>query len=136
MKVLAMLLLCASMPGFSQAETQLTLQQKFEAMQSQAPNGFPTLFVVSTSSVSPSTFLGADGGCSMNLETFGKVYFVETPSGMFKDCKAFQPGTILWGHVHRILGTVVDVLDSTEGKPKSRRYIVQNISLVNPETQQ
>lgn len=139
MKLLVMLLLSAALPAFAQAATtavQPTFQEKFNALQATAPKGFPTLFVVATATVSPSTFLGSDGGCVMNLETLGKVYFVATSPGMFSDCKAFQPGTVLWGHVHKILGTVVDVLDTTETKQKSRRYIVKNVSLVDPASQQ
>lgn len=130
----AMLLLLVPLSGFAQAGTEPTVKQMFDAMESKAPKGYPTLFVVTTSSVSPSTFMGSDGGCVMNIETFGKVYFVTGASG-WHGCKSFQPGTVLWGRVHRVLGTVVDILDAGEGKPKSLRYTVQDISLVDPETQ-
>jgi hypothetical protein len=137
MKALPILLLCA-LPVLAQSASisnQSILQDRFKVLESQAPKGYPTLFVVSTASMSPGTFLGNDGGCVMNLETFGQIYFVTTGPGFLGGCKAFQPGTVVWGRVHRMLGTVVDVLDTSEGKPKSRRYTVKDVTLVNPANQ-
>jgi hypothetical protein len=130
MKVALILLLC-SLPALAQ-----DFATKFKEAESHAPKGYPTLFVVTTASVEPSTLFGNDGGCAMNLETLGQIYFVGVEPGFFSDqCKAFQPGTVLWGHLHRNVAAVVDVIDPSETKPKSRRYIVKNVTLVNPETQ-
>jgi hypothetical protein len=71
----------------------------------------------------------------MDLETAGQILSVSSPPGMFGPCKAFQPGAIVWGHIHRVLGAVVDVLDTTGTKAKSRRYVIENVTLVDPAVQ-
>ena len=90
----------------------------------EAPKGYPTPFLVKP------------GGCGMYLETLGKVYHVESVHNpIIKDCTVLPPGTVVWGHVHRILGVVVDLHDITGAKPRSIRYIVQNTTVVDPAKQ-
>lgn len=130
MKV-ALLLLLVSLPALSQ-----DLTAKFKEAESHAPKGYPTLFIVRSASMSPGA-LGESGGCAMTLETLGQVYQVATSPSWPGKCTAYQPGTAIWGRVHTILGTVVDLLDDIkEGKAKYSRYLVTDVTLVNPETQQ
>ena len=130
-------LLC-SLPLAAQVDAGTAAKlANFKEAEAQAPKGFPTLFRVNSAAVDPGQLFGTDRGCTMRLETAGQLYEVTGLGGFTADCTVFQPGSMVWGHVHRILGTVVDVLD-TRGlkKPKSRRYKVEAIALVDPATQQ
>jgi hypothetical protein len=129
MKTALLLLLC-SLPTLAQTVDLA----KFKEVESHAPKGYPTLFAVASSSMQPGS-LGQSQTCVMELETLGSVYFVTAEAGFVTPCKAFQPGTMVFGRVHNLLGQVVDVIDPAEQKPKSHRYLVKNVTLVDPSRQ-
>lgn len=126
----ALILLLVSITASAQDFTA-----RFRENESHAPKGYPTFFWVTSSSITPAS-LGDTQGCTMYLETLGRRYFVVGQAGWTAPCKAFQPGTPLFGHVHQMVDQVVDLIDPTEAKPKSHRYFVRDITLVDPATQQ
>jgi hypothetical protein len=129
---LTLLLLLFSLPAFAQ-----DFATKFKEAESRAPKGYPTLFIVTSASISPAT-LGSAQECGMSLETLGRRYLVVGQAGWTTPCKAFQPGTPLFGHIHQMVDQVVDLVDPKDAnpKPKSHRYFVRDITLVDPATQQ
>jgi hypothetical protein len=129
MKLTALLLLF-SLPALAQSLDQA----KFKEAESHAPKGYPTLFVVTSSSITPAS-LGDTQGCVMNIETLGRSYFVVGQAGWFAPCKAIQPGSPVWGHVHQMVDQVVDIIDPADPKPKSHRYFVRDITLLDPASQ-
>jgi hypothetical protein len=78
---------------------------------------------------------GREEECGMSIETIGTRYYVTGGPALMSGCKLFQPGTLIYGKVHRILGEVVDLLDTTGDKPKSRRYTVHSVELIDPAKQ-
>jgi hypothetical protein len=117
------------------AQNGSDVSAKFAEAESHAPKGFPTLFIVRSSSRSPGQLFGSNGDCAMDLVTLGKVYDVYAQD-TFRECVALSPHTVVWGHDHRIIGSeVIDLLDTGGPKPKSRRYLVRNVILVDPATQ-
>lgn len=129
----ALLLLLFSLPALGQ-----DFAARFKEAESHAPKGYPTLFIVTSASITPAT-LGGTQECGMSLETLGRRYFVVGEASWLAACKSFQPGKALFGHVHQMVDQVVDLVDPEEmagKKPKSRRYFVRDISLVDPATQQ
>jgi hypothetical protein len=129
MKTLVLLLLCSL-----QAAAQSVDVAKFRETESHAPKGYPTLFMVKWAVMQPGS-LAQSQTCSMQLETLGSVYLVGAENGFTSPCKVYSPGTALWGHVHNLLGQVVDVIDPADPKSKSHRYLVTNVTLVDVATQ-
>jgi len=131
---LALFVLLISLPAIGQDFTA-----KFNEAQNRAPKGYPTLFIVTSASISPAT-LGGTQDCVMNIETLGRSYFVVGTASLFAPCKPYSPGTALFGHVHQMVDQVVDLVDPAEqqsGKRlKPHRYFVRDITLLNPATQQ
>ncbi|HXP07576.1 MAG TPA: hypothetical protein VN828_03730 [Acidobacteriaceae bacterium] len=134
----ALLLLFCSLPAFSQSQpdpNQAATAQKFKQLEASAPKGYPTPFVVASAVSQPGQLLGREQSCAMNIETLGQVYYVTAMQGFTAACKVYAPGTVMYGHVHQLLGQVVDLLDTTGAKPKSHRYTVENVALVDPSQQ-
>lgn len=121
-----------------QAGAQSVDAAKFKEVETHAPKGYPTLFMVKWSAMAPAS-LGQSQECSMELETLGNIYRVDVPNGIVTPCKALTPGTPLWGRVHNnFVGQVIDAIESSDAsvaKPKSRRYFVRSVQLVDPATQ-
>lgn len=126
----ALILFLLSLSAFGQ-----DLAAKFKEAEVHAPKGYPTLFVVDQAVKRPAVMFGREEECGMTLETLGTRIYVSGAPGMLSGCKMFTPGTLVYGKVHRLLGQVVDILDTTGDKPKSHRYIVQNIELLDPAKQ-
>jgi hypothetical protein len=133
--VFALLLCVATIARAQEDPTHAAAMAKFREMQAKAPKGYPTLFHVDTASVDPGTMFVAPASCVMLLETEGQIYRVSGGPGMMTGCTIFQPGDFVYGHVHRVLGMVVDILDMRQAKPKSRRYTVNDVTLVDPKKQ-
>lgn len=127
MKVALILLL------FSLAASAQDITTQFKEAESHAPKGYPTLFLVTTSTITPATLGGAQE-CGMTIDTLGKRLLIVGEAG-WTACKAYQPGTHLWGHVHQMVDQVVDLLDPTEPRPKGHRYFVRDVTLIDPATQ-
>jgi hypothetical protein len=108
----------------------------FKEAEAKAPQGFPTLFVVSSASSQSGGILGNDE-CEMYLSTLGTRYFVtSTEGGIRTRCKVFRPGTPIFGKVHRaLLGQTIDVLDDSEGKAKKLSYVIKDSEMVDPAQQ-
>jgi hypothetical protein len=120
------------------AQTNSTHEQNlaaFRAAESQAPKGYPILFMIDNASGTPSNAF-SNGQCSMDVETIGEIYSVGI-SGGWGGCKLFTPRSFVFGRVGRgPLGDMyVDLLDQDGGKTHNRRYFVTGTQLVDPSTQ-
>lgn len=109
--------------------------QKLKEAELSAPKGYPTPFVVANAISQPGQVLGREQSCAMSIETLGQVYYVTAVQGFTAACKVYAPGTLIYGRVHQLLGQVVDLLDTTGPKPKSHRYTVENVQLVDASKQ-
>lgn len=118
----ALLLLCFSIPALGQKVTVPT--------DTAAPKGYPTLFTVQEAWIKPGVMFGRAMECYLALETDGQIYRVSGGPGWTTGCAFFRPGQKVYGHVHRMLGVVVDIQYAEDGKNKSHRYTVQNVELV------